>query len=198
MPKGLQGFQKGHKDFLSAENRKKVGDAVRGTKRPDSSIRMKLFNLTLVRTPKMGFQKGNKIGLGKAPRLGMKNSKETKLKQSLSHKGKIPLNILRGDLSGKNHHSWKGGITPENKKIRHSVEYRDWRIAVFERDNYTCQECGDRGVTLHADHIKPFAYYPELRLVISNGRTLCRPCHSKTDTYCGKIYKYKKQYESHI
>lgn len=89
------------------------------------------------------------------------------------------------------HNFYIDGRTPENNRIRHSIEYRDWRIAVFTRDNYTCQECGSRGVTLHADHIKPFAYFPELRLVIENGRTLCVPCHQKTDTYKGKALKYK-------
>ena len=87
--------------------------------------------------------------------------------------------MVRGEKSN----FWKGGITPINMKIRQSKEYKDWRVAVFARDNYTCQECGSRGVTLHADHIKPFAYYPELRLVIENGRTLCVPCHQKTPTY---------------
>lgn len=95
-------------------------------------------------------------------------------------------------VQGANNHNWKGGITPINTKIRNSTEYRDWRVAVFERDDYTCQECGSRGVTLNADHIKPFAYYPELRLCIDNGRTLCVPCHKLTDTYMGKaVQKYK-------
>lgn len=75
------------------------------------------------------------------------------------------------------------GKTPENKRIRESKAYKAWRTLVFERDNYTCQECRVVGGYLHADHIKPFAYFPELRLDIDNGRTLCVPCHRKTPTY---------------
>ena len=90
--------------------------------------------------------------------------------------------------SGEKHHNWKGGITPENLKIRASLEYQLWRTAVFTRDDFTCQECGDdKGGNLHAHHIKPFAYFPELRLVIDNGVTLCRECHKKTDSYLKKI-----------
>lgn len=96
------------------------------------------------------------------------------------------------DVSGPKSNFWKGGITPINQKIRTSQEYKDWRTSVFERDNYTCKECGSRGYTLNADHIKPFAYYPELRLSIDNGRTLCVPCHKKTDTYAGRGVKRMK------
>jgi len=86
-------------------------------------------------------------------------------------------------FSGKNHYNWKGGITPINELIRKSKIYKEWRVSVFERDKYTCQECGKNGCVLHADHIKPFAYYPELRFEKSNGRTLCIDCHKKTNTY---------------
>ena len=37
--------------------------------------------------------------------------------------------------------------------------------------------------TFHADHIKDFALFPNLRLDINNGRTLCKSCHRKTDNY---------------
>lgn len=75
------------------------------------------------------------------------------------------------------------GKTPVNEKIRKSAAYKAWRTLVFERDNYSCVECKKRGSYLHADHIKPFALFPELRLDINNGRTLCVPCHKNTGTY---------------
>jgi hypothetical protein len=107
-------------------------------------------------------------------------------KQSPWNKGK-PYFQLRGE----NHFNWKGGITELNHKIRTSLEYKLWRIAVFERDNYTCQGCKKRGSTeIHADHIKPFSLYPNLRFVPNNGRTLCIDCHKNTDTYGGRIQKW--------
>lgn len=74
-------------------------------------------------------------------------------------------------------------VTPEFKRLRNSAAYQEWRTAVFERDDYTCQSCGQRGGGLQADHIKTFAHHPELRFDVSNGRTLCVPCHKETPTY---------------
>jgi len=96
-------------------------------------------------------------------------------------------------LKGEKSHFWKGGITETNQIIRESSEYRQWREAVFKRDNYTCQDCGARTIPgkqvfLQADHIKPFSLFPELRFEISNGRTLCLDCHKLTDTYASKIF----------
>lgn len=84
-----------------------------------------------------------------------------------------------------------GRKTDERKLIRHRIEYKTWRTSVFERDDYTCQECGERGGELNADHIKPWSLYEELRYSIENGRTLCVRCHRKTETYGGKIHRLK-------
>lgn len=85
---------------------------------------------------------------------------------------------MNREKSGNKHWNWKGGVTPINHAIRNSFEYKLWRTAVFERDDYTCIECGEIGY-VEADHIKPFAHYPELRFAIDNGRTLCKSCHKK-------------------
>lgn len=114
------------------------------------------------------------------PWVGRKHSEETKLNLAKSHLG-IPQPWKKGALS----HFWKGGKTAEALRIRGSSEYRTWRRNVFERDNYTCVFCGKRGGRLNADHIKPFAHYPDLRLDLSNGRTLCEPCHMQTPTFAG-------------
>lgn len=115
-------------------------------------------------------------------------TQETRLKISKSSMGKKKSLEMRRKLSlakaGANSlHLWKGGVTKEHLRIRSSSEYRIWRTRVFERDNYTCQECMIRGGKLNADHIKPFSDFPELRLELSNGRTLCEECHRKTPTF---------------
>jgi len=48
---------------------------------------------------------------------------------------------------------------------------------VFERDEHTCQDCGQRGGKLNAHHIKSYIDHVELRLDVDNGITLCCDCH---------------------
>lgn len=107
--------------------------------------------------------------------------------------------IKRGlNMKGENNKNWKGGVTSPNETARKSISYKVWRKAVFERDNYTCVFCGEKesiSGKLEADHIKPFAYFEELRFDIGNGRTLCKECHKKTDTYLHKANRYKSAVE---
>lgn len=79
--------------------------------------------------------------------------------------------------SGEKHWNWKGGVTPESRRIRQSAEYKKWRKDIFTRDNWICRDCGDRGGELHAHHIFEFAKYEERRFDVANGITLCRSCH---------------------
>lgn len=73
--------------------------------------------------------------------------------------------------------NWRGGISTEHDKIRKMEGIKEWRLAVFSRDRYTCQHCGVVGATLNAHHIKRFRDYPELRVDVDNGITLCVDCH---------------------
>lgn len=75
--------------------------------------------------------------------------------------------------------NWKGGVGSINQIERRSNKFKEWRISVFKRDKYTCQDCNEIGGTLHAHHILPFATYKELRFEITNGKTLCYKCHKK-------------------
>lgn len=157
-----------------------------------------------------------KIGLSKVGNkyfLGMKHTPEAKFKISQTHKGrslsgehKLKLSLInkgktasqetRRKLSqrfkGERSHLWKGGVTSHHDKIRKSLDYSLWRESVFERDKYKCVLCGDnRGGNLNADHIKPFALFPDLRFEVSNGRTLCIKCHKQTSTWGSRSRNYK-------
>jgi len=120
----------------------------------------------------------------KNPMYGRIQSEETRLKISEKAKGRVPSLEARKKMSVKakinnhqeNHWNWKGGITKseraERKKFSETIS-----PIVLKRDNYTCQVCEVIGGVLHADHIKSWSEYPELRFELSNCRTLCRSCH---------------------
>lgn len=105
------------------------------------------------------------------------------------------------------HKNRNSGKYKADYAIRRYPIYQDWRTSIFERDNYTCVECDVRGGELHADHIKPFAiiiYENKLDTLekmmeckelwdVSNGRTMCAPCHRKTDTYGRRSIYFNKE-----
>lgn len=107
-------------------------------------------------------------------RYGVEVTIETRKKMSLAQKG-VKKPYLMGEKNGR----WQGGITPINKLIRHSLDYRVWRKLVFEKDKYTCQKCNERGKILRAHHIESFDNNPRMRTQIENGITLCKSCHQK-------------------
>lgn len=101
---------------------------------------------------------------------------------------------------GNNHHNWRdigGRIT---KPIRSLKNYKLWRLSIFERDNYSCIECGSKE-KLHIHHLVNLAeivtdiiknkgklIYTDKRLFdINNGITLCINCHRSKHKKMGRI-----------
>jgi len=55
----------------------------------------------------------------------------------------------------------------------------DWRVVAdsrLEKDNYICQECGDKIKTLIVHHVIPLCYGGTNKL--KNLITLCESCHA--------------------
>ncbi len=186
---------------LSPETIKKIIESRKGYRHSEETkIKMSESHKGIIswnKGKKLSKEHKEKIGKSNKDKhnywLGRKHSEETKRKISLGNKGKIvsketrvKMSLNHANYNGENHPNWKGGITPEYHKIRGSDEYNNWRRKVFERDNYTCQLCGNnKSGTLRAHHVKFFSKYPELRFEVSNGLTVCKDCHESKGFHKG-------------
>ena len=148
---------------------------------------------------------GNKHHLGKT---GYKHTKEERKKISESKIGK-KRNVTWGKnisvalkgkkrpekfkLIGEKNPNWKGGITSENQKIRHSLEYKLWQKSCLIRDNFTCQKTGQIGGKLVVHHINNFSEFPELRFALDNGITLSKESHISFHKIYGKRNNTREQ-----
>ena len=130
-------------------------------------------------------------------RIGKKRPEHSKKMSGRTYKGK-PLTLEhRKKLSGKNSPRWRGGITPLYYRIRKLTESNRWRLAIFERDLFTCQECKKSGIRLECHHIKSFLKIIKENNIktieealnckelwdVNNGITYCKKCHKLTDSY---------------
>lgn len=80
---------------------------------------------------------------------------------------------------GKLNTNWNPLLTNVDRdRHRDYPEYKEWREAVFERDCYTCQKCGNVGGEINAHHIDSYANNKDKRTSIDNGITLCKKCHN--------------------
>ena len=74
----------------------------------------------------------------------------------------------------------------EERQYRDNTLIKEWRGAVYERDDYTCQKCCTRGGELRAHHKDCWCNHTERRFDESNGVTLCVGCHNEIHHIFGK------------
>ncbi|PWU05319.1 MAG: hypothetical protein C5B43_03475 [Verrucomicrobia bacterium] len=121
-----------------------------------------------------------------------------KLLMSMSKKGQKAWNkgLPNTWSNGSKSNFWNGGISKvtrsERKNFMNTLDYITWRRNIFQRDNYTCQICGEVGGNLRANHIKKYSDYKELRIDLLNGITICEKCDWKW------ILNREKDWESYF
>ena len=148
-----------------------------------------------------GFKKGNTFGKVHKGHPFYKGGEKGwfKVGHVPWHKGKkigfVPVYAFK-----KGHAPWnkgKVGNTPLLKRIRICKKYFNWRKEVFQRDDYTCQECGQRGGILNVNHIILLSFIVEKENIqtfddamncdllwdINNGEVLCERCHKLLRPY---------------
>ena len=107
-------------------------------------------------------------------------------------------------MFGEKSSSWKDGKSLERDRARFGTKLKEWRNAVFKRDNYNCKHCNEKK-HLQAHHIIEWAKDESKRFEIDNGITLCIECHGKVHgrdfthreknkCECGKIIKKESSY----
>jgi 5-methylcytosine-specific restriction endonuclease McrA len=75
-------------------------------------------------------------------------------------------------------------------------EDAEWSRMVKARDHYTCAICGSSGGDLESHHLNCYSKYPDERLDVGNGITLCHTCHQgRFHKVYGKEHTTKYQFE---
>jgi len=129
---------------------------------------------------------------------GRTTSDEAKQKISKANSGRIPTQEtrkkMRENTVGKNNPNWRGGISSFRQNLNNTDEYKQWRLSVFQRDNFTCRKCGStKSGSFNAHHILPVRDWraPQFTMNVKNGITLCKGCHEQT---FGKEYEFFAEY----
>ena len=106
---------------------------------------------------------------------------------------------LKDEFVGKNHPNYNPNRTDEERlKDRYILGEHTiytFRNKVYQRDDYTCQICGQVGGTLNSHHLDGWNWAKDKRFEISNGVTLCEDCHNKFHNEFGRGNNTKEQFE---
>jgi len=112
----------------------------------------------------------------------------------------------RSERKGEDHPNWRFDLTEkerqEDRKFNPS-KIKVFREGVYEKDNYTCQCCGNRSrkghpVVINAHHLNGYHWFKEGRYDIKNGATLCNKCHREFHKIYGMRDNTKQQFEDFI
>lgn len=101
---------------------------------------------------------------------------------------------------GVNNPRYNPNITESERIAERSIAgYTQWRTLVYERDNYTCQICGDnKGGNLNAHHLNSYKWDKKNRTNIDNGITLCEECHIRYHSLYGRGNNTKEEFNNYI
>lgn len=165
--------KKGYKH--SEESKRKISEARKGFKQTEETKKK--------RSEALLGKKNHNFGKHLSEECRKKLSDTMKGRSvSEEHKRKIA-DATKGDKN----HRWNPNITNEERLLeRNYPKYKVWRLKVYEKNNYTCQRCGNRGGKLEAHHIEDYANNRELRTEVCNGITFCKKCHRSFHRIYGK------------
>ena len=169
-------------------NRNSVKDTSTITRKNVSTVKkyLNLHNKMRTRSESASIRPQRVLSELHKSRIGLSNKDKIRSVETIEK-----LSMAKKERYGETSNNWKGGITPLNNLIRHSSKNKEWIKEVFERDDYTCQECGQVGGNLNAHHKILFSSLIKKNNVrnindsikcevlwnIDNGVTLCEKCH---------------------
>jgi len=137
-------------------------------------------------SPETEFKKGSKPPCTGSKERQLKSVCETCGKEFIHYryrKGRFCSIVCKAKgQSGPKNQNWKGGFkNTEAWKSRINLlrQSYKWRMKVLVRDNFICRTCGADD-SFDAHHIKSWKDFPEARLDVQNGITLCKLCHNRT------------------
>lgn len=170
MPIGTQGFKKGHRQFNTGITHFKRGHISfsSGKRMPLTCYTCKNEFLVIQSRKNAKYCSKKCVGVsikGKSPwNKGLKGFRLGEKRPNI-----MPM--------GDKHWSWKGGVSRDTHSTK-EPRYKNWRMAVFKRDSFSCRiENIDCKGQIQVHHILRWADYPELRYEINNGITLCQAHH---------------------
>lgn len=115
----------------------------------------------------------------KNPFFGKTHTDEVKSKLSQNAK----------DRTAKRNPNYKHGKNVRRPRDYKTAELTKLRNFTFNRDNFTCQYCEQKGGHLHAHHKIPFWVEPKAFLDSDNLTTVCTDCHF-TKAHEGNWHKF--------